>query len=157
MSDKLQPSDAELDLIVLPDAANVPPIQTEFATQEALANADDSNKAHLQKGHELKERIRALKADNDHRESTIEMRKKYSENAFSYLCWLSGGVFFIIFLHGSKIGGFQLDTIVLTTLSGGTFVSAIGLFAFVIQGLFPTTKTRSKSKKRASLSTKKRT
>jgi hypothetical protein len=65
------------------------------------------------------------------------LRQNAAERAYWYLCALSIAVFFILLLAGFRIGGFALDSVVLTTLAGGTFVSAMGLVGLVIKGLFP--------------------
>jgi len=71
-------------------------------------------------------------------QSTRTLREGSARLAFGCLCGLSVAVFVILLMHGFKFYGFQLDTTVLTTLAGGTFVSTIGLFGIVVKGLFPT-------------------
>ena len=66
------------------------------------------------------------------------MRETAARLAFWYLCVLSAFVILILGLAGFNIFGFHLDTTVLTTLAGGTFISAIGLLGIVVKGLFPT-------------------
>ena len=88
--------------------------------------------------------------------STRALREKAANKAFSYLCIVSTSVLALIVAHGFRFYGFQLDTVVLTTLSGGTFISAIGMFGFVIKGLFPTRKTEQKPRGQRSASVKKR-
>jgi len=67
-----------------------------------------------------------------------DLRKTAANRTYCYLCMLSVAVFLILLMVGFKLGGFQLDVTVLTTLAGGTFISAKGLVDLVIKGLFPT-------------------
>lgn len=83
------------------------------------------------------QQARHLQEENEDLKSTRQLRKSAALHAFCYLCGLSVAVFVLLLFHGFRLWGFQLDTVVLTTLSGGTFVSAIGLFGIVVKGLFP--------------------
>ena len=89
------------------------------------------NAALLEQGwQEHLQKIKDLEANRD-------LRDIAATRAFYYLCVLSSCVLAILLAHGFKFYGFQLDSAVLATLSGGTFVSAIGLFGIVVKGLFP--------------------
>jgi hypothetical protein len=83
------------------------------------------------------QQARYLREENENLRTTREMRQTAARSAFYYLCVLSGAVFFLLLADGFHLWGFHLDRVVLTTLAGGTFVSAIGLFGIVVKGLFP--------------------
>jgi hypothetical protein len=66
----------------------------------------------------------------------IAMRKEYADKTYLFVCIYMCFVFFIIFLACSP-STFQMSDGVLITLLGTTTVNVIGLFAIVMNYLFP--------------------
>ena len=64
-----------------------------------------------------------------------ELRKKYANRVFFFMCIWSALSFLILLFHGC-CKWFHLSDTILVTLTGGTTVSVIGLVGFIIQGLF---------------------
>lgn len=65
-----------------------------------------------------------------------QLREKYSERVFWYLVAYSSAAIVILVFQGFGIWSFKLDTAVMALLVGSTAVSAIGLVAVVVRGLF---------------------
>lgn len=60
----------------------------------------------------------------------------YSNKVFVYLCWFTGGVGLLIFLHGDSSNSFSLPTSVLDLLAGSSLASVVGLVGTILVGLF---------------------
>ncbi|BAU37862.1 hypothetical protein APT_00780 [Acetobacter pasteurianus NBRC 101655] len=105
----------------------------------------------------LIEEIKCLKQNR-------KIKKKFSDQVINYLWWFSFGCLVIIFFEGFspkldihlnhsnlynfeiRLGGFHIDDTPLTTLIGSTAVSAIGLVAIVLRGLFNSKEEKSDEK-----------
>ena len=72
------------------------------------------------------------------RKQVRDLRESYSQRVFWYLVAYSSAALLLVFLHGWRVLGFQLDTVVLSLVVGSTAVSAIGLVGIVVKGLFKT-------------------
>lgn len=66
----------------------------------------------------------------------IEIRKEYADKTYLFVCIYMCFVFFLIFLACSP-STFQMSDTVLVTLLGTTTINVIGLFAIVMNYLFP--------------------
>ena len=80
-----------------------------------------------------------LKQDIEDRKSNRELKEKYAEKMFQYMCIWS--VFIVIVIILSGLGGlwkfsFQLDKWVLITLIGSTTVSIFAIVRAIIEGIF---------------------
>lgn len=114
---------------------------------DAKETAEQDKKAKEEREKEkLIEEIKNLKQNR-------KIKKNFSKQVINYLWWFSLSCLVIIFLEGFspkiylyinlnyfhfnfKLNGFHIDDVPLTTLIGSTAVSAIGLVAIVLQGLF---------------------
>ena len=70
------------------------------------------------------------------KEQDIDMRREYADKTYLFVCVYMCFVFLIIFLACSP-SSFQMSDGVLMTLLGTTTVNVIGLFAIVMNYLFP--------------------
>ena len=78
-----------------------------------------------------------------------DLRKKYADRVFVFMCIWCVFVFAILItdaitLHTLPNEEFHVNTSVLCTLIGGTTISVIGLVGFMMQGLFHTNGTHHK-------------
>ena len=137
-----QPPLNNLDFDTILAPADIPKEEDTQSLREALNFSDVG-------GEILLEHVKNEKSTRALRETTAKM-------AFIYLCALSLSVFLLVLFHGFRVFSFQLDTIVLTTLSGGTFISAIGMFGLVVKGLFPAPNLEKRPKEQRSSLAKKR-
>lgn len=80
--------------------------------------------------------LEGLREDNRNKKANRRLRWRYAKWVFRYLVTYSIFAAIIVVLHGFGIGGFVLPDIVLGALVGSTAVSAIGLVAAVVSGLF---------------------
>ena len=80
--------------------------------------------------------LRALDEKNKDLEANRELRWRYARWVFFYLVIYSTFVGFVIIISGFHVFGFTLSPSVLEFLVGSTAVSAIGLVAAVVAGLF---------------------
>jgi len=85
----------------------------------------------------LKEEIKDIRHYRD-------LRKKYADRVFGFMCIWCGLVFLILIANAAVHEYFHVETSVLCTLIGGTTVSVIGLVGFMMQGLFRTNGTNRK-------------
>ena len=70
------------------------------------------------------------------KEQDIDMRREYADKTYLFVCIYMCFVFFLIFLACSP-STFQMSDTVLITLLGTTTINVIGLFAIVMNYLFP--------------------
>lgn len=84
---------------------------------------------------EHKAKIRGLVESNLDRKANRRLRWKYAKWVFQYLVGYSIACFILLVLHGFSLW-FTLPESVLDFLVGSTAVSAIGLVAAVVTGLF---------------------
>ena len=70
------------------------------------------------------------------KEQDIDMRREYADKTSLFVCIYMCFVFFLIFLSCSP-STFQMSDTVLITLLGTTTINVIGLFAIVMNYLFP--------------------
>jgi hypothetical protein len=124
-----------------------PPLDLIEVAPEALPVEEDSKAARFEALF-AEERARKLAEENRYLRSTRKMRRRAARRAFQYLVGLSATVTVLLLLDGFRVRGFELPTTVLTTLAGGTFVSAIGLFGIVVKGLFPANSSPEKKGKK---------
>jgi hypothetical protein len=80
--------------------------------------------------------INALEQKNSDRIATRKLRYDHAKLVYYYLCAYTTGSAVFLLLCGSKLGGFSLPDMVLTTVVGSTAAAAIGLVGFVVSGLF---------------------
>lgn len=69
-------------------------------------------------------------------ESNRQLREGYANKVYCYLVVYSILAFVLVVADGFKLGGFDLDTTVVSIIVGSTAASAIGLVGFVVKGLF---------------------
>lgn len=84
----------------------------------------------------LRAEVDALRGKNDAETQKAHLIKPYARRVFAFLCIYCVVVCLIIVFQGFNIGGFFLETPVLSILAGSTAVSAIGLVGIVVRGLF---------------------
>jgi len=99
---------------------------------------DDNDRAEekaLQIGH-AKLAMDGLREDNRNKKANRRLRWRYAKWVFRYLVWYSIFAAGVVLLHGFGLLGFELPEIALGALVGSTAVSAIGLVASVVSGLF---------------------
>ena len=70
------------------------------------------------------------------KEQDIEMRREYADKTYLFVCIYMCFVFFLIFLACSP-STFNMSDNVLMVLLGTTTINVIGLFAIVMNYLFP--------------------
>jgi hypothetical protein len=80
--------------------------------------------------------LEGTREDNRNKKANRRLRWRYAKWVFRYLVWYSVFAGAVIVAHGFKLWGFQLPEIALGALVGSTAVSAIGLVASVVTGLF---------------------
>ena len=90
----------------------------------------------------LSEENRGLKLRNDSIESTTHLRELYAILVAGYLGNWTIVMFGILIINWLSLWKFSLSDAVLSTLVGGTTVSAIGLVLGVVHGLFPSNKKK---------------
>lgn len=78
-----------------------------------------------------------VQSNHDRRANRI-LRTRYASYVFKFLVGYSGFCASVVLLNGFHAFGFALADGVVSTLVGSTAVSAIGLVATVVAGLFPT-------------------
>ncbi len=120
-----------------PDSAPPDPLSIELIEASVDDVVEEDSRSARFEADMAEQNARFLREENENLRSTRELRETAARRAFLYLCVMSTAVFGIIMLAGFGVLGFNLDRMVLTTLAGGTFVSAIGLFGIVVKGLFP--------------------
>ena len=76
------------------------------------------------------------KQEIEDRKSNRELREKYANKMFRYMCIWSVVVFLILICSGFQWCYFQLDKWVLVTLIGSTTVSVFAIVRAIIEGLF---------------------
>ena len=91
------------------------------------------------------EKVRELRARNDHQEEDLKgkkqdrkQRKSFSYLIFIFLCVYLELVFVILFFSGFSGLAFRMADSVLITLLSTTTVNVIGIFILVVKYLFPT-------------------
>ncbi len=87
-------------------------------------------------GRRYKVETDTIRQRNRDRRANRVLRGNYAKNVFRYLIFYSVFVAFVLLLAGFKVCGFRLSEDVLFALVGSTAVSAIGLVATVVAGLF---------------------
>jgi polyferredoxin len=80
--------------------------------------------------------IEGLREDNRNKQANRALRWKYATWVFVYLICYSLFAAAMLLLHGFQLFGFVLPDVALGALIGSTAVSAIGLVASVVTGLF---------------------
>lgn len=123
-----------INKIIAEDAQSVP--QTDKNSVRSLFVAEQSA-LYNQQIEALKEEIKDIQHYRD-------LRKKYADRVFVFMCIWCGMVFSILIINTIAPEYFHADTSVLCTLIGGTTVSVIGLVGFMMQGLFHTNGTNHK-------------
>lgn len=98
---------------------------------ESLGSFSNESKESLEKS-----LIASQKIKNKGYSQDIDMRREYADKTYLFVCIYMCFVFFLIFLACSP-STFQMSDTVLITLLGTTTINVIGLFAIVMNYLFP--------------------
>jgi hypothetical protein len=85
---------------------------------------------------ELTAENKSLKNQLGSKKAIEDLLGPTSRRAFIFLCGYGIGALAVLLFQGFHVGGFNLPETVLDFLVGSTAVSAIGVFAAVIKGLF---------------------
>lgn len=80
--------------------------------------------------------VESLRQSNQDAETNRNLRNRYANKVYWYLCAYSSVCGVLVLLSGWRLWGFQLPDIVLAALVGTTATAAIGLVGFVVNGLF---------------------
>ncbi len=70
------------------------------------------------------------------RESKRELREKYANKMFYYMCIWSFFIVITVIINGFGFFGFQLNKWVLVTLIGSTTISIFAIIRAIIEGIF---------------------
>jgi hypothetical protein len=127
-----KPSVADID--TAPESLPVP---ARPATAPAVADDfQDKFSEIANENFDLRLENKALKEQLASKKVIEDLLGPTSRRAFIFLCCYGVGAFILLILSGFQIGGFALPETILGLLVGSTAVSAIGVFAAVIKGLF---------------------
>ena len=80
--------------------------------------------------------LEGVREDNRNKRANRRLRWRYAKWVFYYLVSYSVFAAVLLVFHGFRLFGFELPEIALGALVGSTAVSAIGLVAAVVTGLF---------------------
>lgn len=80
--------------------------------------------------------LEGVREDNRNKKANRRLRWRYAKWVFRYLVWYSIFAGSAVVFHGFGVLGFNLPDIALGALVGSTAISAIGLVASVVTGLF---------------------
>jgi hypothetical protein len=105
----------------------VPAVPDEF--QEKFSEVANEN-------FDLKADNKALRDQLDSKKAIEDLLGPTARRAFIFLCCYGFGALLLLLLNGFHVGGFTLSDTILGLIVGSTAVSAIGVFAAVIRGLF---------------------
>ncbi|MEX0504049.1 hypothetical protein AB3X55_10680 [Alphaproteobacteria bacterium LSUCC0719] len=101
----------------------------QFAREKQSADELDRGEVEAAQYLALQERIKDQQSDRN-------LREKYANRLFWFLCIYNFVVLLLLVMQGFPSCPFQLPDIVLTTLVGSNAVAAIGLVSTVSRGLF---------------------
>lgn len=120
--DELQPDRSE-------DLSEVLSKGAQLVRHKQTANSLDRREKDAFESRAEEERIKDQRSDRN-------LREKYANRLFWFLCIYNFVVLLILMMQGFPSCPFQLPEIVLTTLVGSNAVAAIGLVSTVSRGLF---------------------
>jgi len=81
--------------------------------------------------------VEHLKENNLNLQSTRKLRQSVAGAVYWFMVAWSAAVLALLILAGFKLFGFDLPPAVLAALIGSTTASVIGMVAFLVKGLFP--------------------
>jgi len=111
--------------------ASLPAVQSKRSRDDKDAKEEASLTHQIQRAG-----LEGLREDNRNKKANRRLRWRYAKWVFRYLVVFSLFSALIVILHGFGIGSFALPDLALGALVGSTAVSAIGLVAAVVTGLF---------------------
>lgn len=123
------------DIDKAPENLPVPPEQAPFPAV-ALQELQDQFSAIANENFDLRAENKAVKDQLASKKVIEDLLGPTAKRAFIFLCWYGLGALVLLLLHGFHFGGFELPDAILGLVVGSTAVSAIGVFAAVIKGLF---------------------